>query len=154
MSARPAFVRPLVPGTAKAPPKGGDWIHEVKLDGYRVQVTKDGDRVRVFTRSGAEYTSRLPRMVEAFARLPASSAVLDGELCYVGADGQAQFYALMREMRTRAPDEPALVFFAFDMLHENGVDLRTLPLIDRRRAVGGDGEEQGRRRTWRRSTRK
>jgi bifunctional non-homologous end joining protein LigD len=131
--ASPAFLRPLVPSTAKAPPKGADWVHEVKWDGYRALITKDDDRVRIFTRSGAECSTRLPRMVEAFAKLPARSAVLDGELCYIGADGQAKFYALMREMRTRAPDESALMFFAFDMLHENGVDLRRLPLSERRR---------------------
>src|SRR4029077_17944584 len=121
--ARPSFIRPLSPSASVRPPQGDDWIHEVKLDGYRAQVTKDGARVRVFTRSGAECTERLLRLVEAFAGLPASSAVLDGELCYIGADGQAKFYALMREMRTRAPDESALMFFAFDLLHENGVDL-------------------------------
>jgi ATP dependent DNA ligase-like protein len=66
-------------------------------------------------------------------RLPASSAVLDGELVYVGADGQARFYALMREMHSRSPEESALMFFCFDLLHENGVDLRGLPLSERRR---------------------
>ena len=71
----------------KTPPNGQAWIHEVKLDGFRAHVTKDGDRVRIFTRSGAECTGRLPRMVEAFKALPASSAALDGELCYIGADG-------------------------------------------------------------------
>jgi len=58
----------------------------VKWDGYRALITKDGNRVRIFTRSGTEY-SRLPRMMEAFTRLPSSSAVLDGELVYFGADG-------------------------------------------------------------------
>jgi bifunctional non-homologous end joining protein LigD len=83
----------------------------VKWDVYRALITKDGDRVRIFSRSGAEYSTRLPRMVEAFARLPASSAVLDGELCYIGADGQAKFYALMRQMRVRVPDESGIDVF-------------------------------------------
>jgi bifunctional non-homologous end joining protein LigD len=82
VSTRLAFIRPLIPSViAKTPPKGDAWVHEVKVDGYRVEIVKDGDRVRIFTRSGAEYSERLPRIVEAFARLPASSAVLDGELC-------------------------------------------------------------------------
>ena len=106
MSTRPAFIRPLIPSViAKSPPKGGAWGHGVKLDGYRAQISKGGDRVRIFTRSGAECTERLPRMVEAFAKLPTISAVLDGELCFVRPDGRANFYALMREMRTGSPDE-------------------------------------------------
>lgn len=118
-----------VAGATKAPPKGEGWICEVKLDGYRFQVVKDGDRVRLYSRSGAEYTDRLPRMVEAFAKLPARAAVLDGN----GADGQAKFYRLMHEMRTRRPDESALVLFCFDLLHQDGVDLRGLALSERKR---------------------
>jgi hypothetical protein len=63
-------------------------------------------------------------MVEAFAKLPTRSAVLDGELTLIGADGQAKFYRLMDEMRTRRPDESALVYFCFDLLHQDGVDVR------------------------------
>jgi bifunctional non-homologous end joining protein LigD len=128
---RPAFVRPLIPSTAKAPPKGEGWTHEVKLDGYRFQIVKDGDRVRLYSRSGAEYTE--PVMVEAFAKLPAHSAVLDGELCLIGPDGRPRFYQLMKEMRTRRPDESVLVFFCFDLLQQDGVDLRGLPLSERKR---------------------
>jgi bifunctional non-homologous end joining protein LigD len=72
-------------------------------------------------------------MVEAFAKLPTESAVLDGELVYVGADGRARFYALMREMRTRWPEESSLMFFCFDVLQLDGVDFRALPLSERRR---------------------
>jgi|SoiMethySBSTD1v2_1073268.scaffolds.fasta_scaffold630533_1 bifunctional non-homologous end joining protein LigD len=118
---------------AQSPPKGDAWVHEVKLDGYRALITKTGDRARIFTRSGAECTERLPQMVEAFANLPTISAVLDGELCFVGPDSCANFYALMREMRTSSPDESCLMFFAFDLLQENDVDLRALPLSERRR---------------------
>lgn len=133
MPARPAFIRPLIPSTAKVPPKGEGWIHEVKLDGYRFEIVKDGERVRFYSRSGAEYTERLPRTVEAFAKLPARAAVLDGELCLIGPDGRAQFYALMHEMRTARPDSSSLMFFAFDLLHWDGVDLRNLPLSERKR---------------------
>ena len=119
----------MIPSATKAPPKGEGWICEVKLDGYRFQVVKDGDRVRLYSRSGAEYTDRLPRIVEAFAKLPARAAVLDGN----GADGQAKFYRLMHEMRTRRPDELALVLFCFDLLHQDGVDLRGLALSERKR---------------------
>jgi bifunctional non-homologous end joining protein LigD len=65
---RPAFVRPLSPSAAVRPPKGDDWLHEPKWDGFRFQVIKDGGDIRLYSRHGAEYTDRLPGMVEAFAK--------------------------------------------------------------------------------------
>src|SRR5262249_51732160 len=75
---------------------------------------------------------RLPAMVGAFKSIPTRSAVLDGELCLMPADGLPSFYG-MREMRTRWPDETSSAFFAFDLLHQDGVDLRHLPLSERKR---------------------
>jgi ATP-dependent DNA ligase len=72
-------------------------------------------------------------MAEAFAELPTRAAILDGELCLIDAGGAADFRKLMREMRTRAPDETRLMFFVFDLLHQEGVDLRQLPLSERKR---------------------
>ena len=122
------FVRPLVPADAARPPTGPGWLHEPKWDGFRFQVVKDGDRVWLYSKSGAEYTDRLPAMVDAFKTMPTRSAVLDGELCFIGADGMPRFHALLSTMRTRWPDETALMFFPFDLLHQDGVDLRHLPL--------------------------
>jgi ATP-dependent DNA ligase len=65
------------------PPPGSDWLHEPKWDGFRFQVIKDGAGIRFCSRSGAEYTDRLPRMVEAFGKLPTPSAILDGELVLI-----------------------------------------------------------------------
>jgi ATP dependent DNA ligase domain len=77
------FVRPLVPADAARPPPGEVWLHEPKWDGYRFQVVKDGARVRLFSKSGAEYSERLPGMVESFTSLPTCAAVSDGEAeCY------------------------------------------------------------------------
>ena len=72
-------------------------------------------------------------MVAAFAKLPTRAAILDGELCLIEAGGGAHFYRLMRQMRTRHPDESQLMFMAFDLLHQDGVDLRGLPLSERKR---------------------
>jgi bifunctional non-homologous end joining protein LigD len=129
---RPAFIPPQIPSSAKAPPQGADWIHEPKWDGYRFQVVKNGRGVRLNSRSGAEYTDRLPGMAEAFADLPTQAAILDGELCLIDA-GAANFYRLMREMRTNSPDEAQLMFLAFDLLHQDGVDLRGLAMSERKR---------------------
>lgn len=72
-------------------------------------------------------------MVEAFAALPTRTAILDGELCPIDASGSARFFRLMREMRTKHPDESQLMFLVFDLLHQDGVDLRGLPLSERKR---------------------
>ena len=88
---RPTFVRPCVPAGADRPPQGDGWVHEPKLDGYRFLVVKNGRQVRLFSKSGAEYTDRLPGMVEAFASLPARAAVLDGELVFTRDSGAPHF---------------------------------------------------------------
>jgi bifunctional non-homologous end joining protein LigD len=72
-------------------------------------------------------------MVEAFAGLPTRAAILDGELCLIDPRGSAHFYRLMAQMRTSSPDESQLVFLVFDLLHQDGVDLRGLPLVERKR---------------------
>jgi bifunctional non-homologous end joining protein LigD len=130
---RPTFVRPLVPANATRPPRGPGWLFEPKLDGFRLQILKDGDCVRLFSKGGAEYSDRLPGMVESFKRLPTRSAILDGELCSIGADGRPRFYKLLHDMRTRWPDEDQMMFFVFDLLYQDGVDLRHLPLSERKR---------------------
>ena len=96
-------------------------------------MIKDGNRVRLYSRHGAEYTDRLPGMVETFTKLPTQTAVLDGELCLIDPRGSAHFYRLMAQMRTSHPDESQLMFLMFDLLHQDGVDLRALPLSERKR---------------------
>ena len=108
MPVRLAFIRPLSPSAAVRPLKGDGWLHEPKWDGFRFQVIKDGTRVRLYSRHGAEYTDRLPGMVEAFGKLPTQSAILDGGLVLIDPRGGAHFYALMHQMRTRGPEKPQL----------------------------------------------
>jgi bifunctional non-homologous end joining protein LigD len=72
-------------------------------------------------------------MVEPFGKLPTQSAILDGELCHIDPRGSAHFYRLMAQMRTSDPDESQMMFMAFDLLHQDGVDLRALPLSERKR---------------------
>ena len=130
---RLAFIRPLSPSAAIRPPKGDDWLHEPKWDGFRFQLIKDGGQVRFNSRHGAEYTDRLPGMVKAFAKLPARAVILDGELCLIDPRGLAHFYRLMAQMRTSSPDESQMMLRTFDLLHQDGVDLRGLPLSERKR---------------------
>jgi bifunctional non-homologous end joining protein LigD len=126
----PKFVRPCVPTTAKAIPRGDAWLHEPKLDGYRFQIVKDGRLLRLHSKSGSDWTKRLSRLAEALAAIRCWSAVIDCELVFPAADGRPDFYRLQSGMAAARQHE--LAVFAFDLLHYGGEDLRPAPLIDRR----------------------
>src|SRR5437868_41691 len=75
----PGFIEPCIPTPAKSAPRGGDWCFELKHDGYRLMVRKAGRDVRIYSRRGADFTMRFPRLVDAAQRLRATSALIDGE---------------------------------------------------------------------------
>ena len=129
----PKFIRPCIPTTAKAIPHGAAWLHEPKLDGYRFQIVKDGDRVRLCSRSGYEWTKRLASLATALADIRCESAVIDGELVFPNASGNPEFRGLQAVMGSHRQHE--LAVFAFDLLHHDGTDLRPIPLIKRRRQL-------------------
>ena len=108
-------------------PAGPDWVHEIKHDGYRLQVRRDGDAVRLFTRRGYDWTERYPAIAGTAAMLRARSFTVDGEAIVAGEDGIAVFERLHR--RQKVTDA---MLFAFDLLEFNGEDLRSLPLVDRK----------------------
>jgi bifunctional non-homologous end joining protein LigD len=110
-------------------PEGENWLYEVKLDGYRALIVKDGERVRLISRNEKEMTTTYPGVVAAARRLQAESAVVDGELVAVDASGRPSFQALQH--RGAYPGH-TVVFYAFDLLHLDGKDLRNLPLEQRR----------------------
>jgi bifunctional non-homologous end joining protein LigD len=121
------FIDPCIPTLAAKPPSGPDWVHEIKHDGYRLIVRRDGKAVRLFTRRGYDWTDRYPAIAAAATKLRAKSFTLDGEAVVTGEDGVAVFDALHR--RHRAADA---MLYAFDLLELNGRDLRPLPLGDRK----------------------
>ena len=85
------FVAPCIPTRAVKPPTGPDWIHEIKHDGYRLIVRRDGDNVRLFTRRGYDWSGRYPAIAKAAMRLRARSFTIDGEAAVCGPDGVAVF---------------------------------------------------------------
>ena len=127
------FIPPCSPIRAPKPPTGGVWLHELKLDGYRLQIVKDQREMRVFTRPGAEWTERLTAFADPFVALACRSAILDGELVLPDKTGAPDFRGLHRAVASSRHHE--LVFFAFDLLHRDGQDLRPLPLIERRKRL-------------------
>jgi bifunctional non-homologous end joining protein LigD len=93
---RNGYVPPCIPTGAYKVPAGPGWVHEIKHDGYRLQVRREGDKVRLFTRRGCDWSSRYPAIVMTAMQLRAASFTLDGEAVVCGPDGVAIFDALHR----------------------------------------------------------
>jgi bifunctional non-homologous end joining protein LigD len=121
------FVEPCIPVLAAKPPAGPQWAHEIKHDGYRLIVRRDGAGVRLFTRRGYDWTDRFPAIVTAAARLRAESFTLDGEAVVCGPDGVADFNALHSRRRLREA-----ILYAFDLLELDGADMRPQALGKRK----------------------
>jgi ATP-dependent DNA ligase len=120
-------LQPCLPRRALTPPSGRDWVHEIKHDGFRILARRQGDRVRLLTRNGYDFTSRFPKVVAAAGALPVCSCVVDGEVVVVDHDGLSVFDFL----RYRQHDHAA-VLCAFDLIELDGYDLRNRPLEDRK----------------------
>jgi DNA ligase D-like protein (predicted ligase) len=125
----PTWIKAELAALVKVAPEGTDWLHEMKLDGYRMHARLDGGRVQILTRRGNDWISKYPTIAGDIATLPARSAYLDGELCGVGPDGRTAFNLIQNSMEH---GDAALVFFVFDLLFLDGEDLTGLPLIERK----------------------
>jgi bifunctional non-homologous end joining protein LigD len=121
---------PCLPTRKTSVPAGPDWIHEIKHDGYRLTVQRDGQRVRLFTRNGHDWTDRYPLIVQAARRIHVNSFVLDGEAVLIGGDGRSDFDGLHSRKHN---DE--VQFYAFDVLISDRDDLRKLPLSMRKASL-------------------
>jgi bifunctional non-homologous end joining protein LigD len=121
------FVDPCIPSVAHKPPSGPDWVHEVKHDGHRLIVRRDGEAVRLLTRRGYDWTGRYPAIAGATGKIRAQSFTLDGEAVVCGEDDVAIFDALHRHGTVRAA-----ILQAFDLLDLNGEDFCPQPLGKRK----------------------
>jgi ATP-dependent DNA ligase len=111
------------PTKAASVPDRPNWLHEVKYDGYRLRLERDGDRVRLITRGGYNWTDRYPWIVESALKNRIRQFVIDGEAVVLGVDGVSDFEAL----HSRQHDEEVQLY-AFDIVALDGEDLRGLPL--------------------------
>jgi bifunctional non-homologous end joining protein LigD len=125
----PGFVEPALATSIDKVPSGDRWLHEIKFDGYRVQVHLKDAAVKVFTRRGNDWTNRFRKIAADAWHINAGSAIIDGEVVVPSADGTTDFSILQNELKGRSKK---IVMVAFDLLYLNGYDLRKLPLFERK----------------------
>jgi len=111
-------------------PEGPEWEYELKLDGYRLQAIKIGEEVRLYSRRGRDFTKKFGKIAKAVAKIQEASFILDGEAVAVDEKGKPSFQMLQN--RASLPPGWNLVYYAFDLLHLNGQDLKDRPLKERR----------------------
>ena len=127
---QPTFVKPQLAQEAETAPDGTGWLHELKLDGYRIQARKDGDAVQMLTRSGLDWTNRIPSVAAAVRTLPVERCTLDGEVVVVSPNGTTNFADLQAAFQDGASSP--LTYFCFDLLHLEGHSTRDRMLVDRK----------------------
>jgi bifunctional non-homologous end joining protein LigD len=133
VSALPGFVPPQLATSVDRPPPGSGWAHEIKFDGYRLQLRVEDGKARLLTRKGLDWTGRFAAIAKAGTALP--DGVYDGEACALNAAGAPDFPALQAALSDGDTDD--LVYFVFDALFAGGEDLRPLPLSERKARLNG-----------------
>jgi bifunctional non-homologous end joining protein LigD len=128
----PARVLPQLATLVAAPPDGDAWVHELKLDGYRLMARLSRGEARLVTRTHRDWTDRFPSLAEALRSLPVKTALLDGEVVVLDARGRSDFQALQRLL---AEGRGTLRLFLFDLLHIDGIDLSPASLVERKRVL-------------------
>ena len=122
---------PQLATLVKAPPSGGEWLHEIKYDGYRIGCRVRKGRTTLISRNGKDWTAAFPEIADAAASLRAGDVLLDGEVAMVLPDGRTSFQALQNAAADGSA-RGALVYFVFDLLRLDGVALTGLPLLERK----------------------
>jgi bifunctional non-homologous end joining protein LigD len=126
----PDFVAPCLAQRVAEAPAGKEWMHEIKFDGYRLQVRIEHGSVRLLTRNGIDWTARFSTIAKALATLAVDTALLDGEVVVESDDGVTSFSELVGDLKARTSER--MVYYAFDVLHLDGIDLAYAPLADRK----------------------
>jgi len=127
-AALPGFVPPQLAKSVERPPQGSGWGHEIKFDGYRLQLRVEDGRATLKTRAGLDWTAKFQEIAKAAQGLP--DGLIDGEACALDAHGAPDFPALQAALSDGQTKD--LVFYAFDLLFAEGADLRNLPLGERK----------------------
>lgn len=126
-------LEPQIPRLVSKVPDGEQWLHELKLDGYRLLAEKDRQRITLYTRNGNDWTAKFSELAERLASLVCSSCVVDGEVVVYNADGTTDFQSLQNSIKGEYSGTRH--FVAFDLLYLEGHDLKPLPTHDRKRLL-------------------
>ncbi len=126
------FFPPQLAMPADAPPKGDGWVHEVKYDGYRLIAAVGGGHCRLWTRSGLDWTRKFPDIAAALGKIRGRRFVLDGEAVVLDEKGRSGFADLQKALNGEKTDALPISYCVFDLLEEDGADLRRLPLLERK----------------------
>ena len=129
----PQFIAPQLATLVTEPPRHGEWLYEVKHDGYRMLARFDGGEVRLFTRSGKDWTGKLPHLAGALEKTKLKDTWLDGETVVLRADGRSDFQRLQNAFE--AGRDAEILYYVFDAPFLSGQDLRRLPLEERRKRL-------------------
>lgn len=130
----PDFVEPCLATLVAKAPVGKRWLHEIKLDGYRLQAWIEAGRVKLLTRSGLDWTARFGKdLVKAFQALPVGTALIDGELVVLNQHGASDFSLLQADLSEGRLDR--FIYYAFDVIHLDGYDLCATPLVARKQTL-------------------
>jgi bifunctional non-homologous end joining protein LigD len=136
------FIAPMKAALVAEPPTRGDWLYELKFDGYRALALKHGGDVQLLSSNAKNFSARFAEIAEAVAELPARTAILDGEIVALDDEGRSSFQ-LLQALET-GTERPPLAFYIFDLLHRDGTDLLGKPFHERRKQlsalVRGAGE--------------
>lgn len=131
----PNFVPPQLATLVKEPPSGDEWLHELKFDGYRMLCRVDRGRVTFWSRNGKDWTDKFRNVVEAVKAIKLSTAILDGEIVIVDAQGRSSFQKLQRAMGKAVTS--GFAYEVFDLIYLNGLTLTNTPLIHRKDLLKG-----------------
>ena len=132
--ALPGFIEPSLATLVSKAPSGDRWLHEIKFDGYRLQARIEAGRVKLLTRSGLDWTAKFGKdLAAAFKALPVGTAMIDGELVVESQNGASDFSLLQADLSEGRADR--FVYYAFDLMHLDGYDLRATPLVMRKEAL-------------------
>ncbi len=126
----PEEIKAQLATLADAPPAGSQWVHEIKLDGYRILARLERGAAKLISRNGNDWTRNFSSIAAAVAGLPVKSAVLDGEVAILLPDGRTSFQDLQNALQGGA--DPRLFYFIFDLVHLDGWDLSQVPLLERK----------------------
>ncbi|HEU0094316.1 MAG TPA: DNA ligase D, partial [Vicinamibacteria bacterium] len=128
----PAKIAAQLATLVDEPPKGAEWLHEMKFDGYRILARLQDGRARLLSRNGKDWTAHFPTVAAAVEELPAKTALLDGEVAVVLPSGTTSFQALQNALAGPDQGPGQLAYFLFDLIHLEGLSLARAPLEERK----------------------